>query len=40
MVQQFNAEAVVFVSNKPVTEEVVYALEARKVPTYGAIFDS
>ena len=33
-------EAVFVVSNQKVTEEVVYALEARKVPAFGPVFDS
>ncbi|KAH6838337.1 hypothetical protein B0I37DRAFT_440000 [Chaetomium sp. MPI-CAGE-AT-0009] len=34
------AEAVVVISNQRVTRKVVYGLEARGVPAYGAIFDS
>ncbi|KAL2192151.1 hypothetical protein L209DRAFT_795903 [Thermothelomyces heterothallicus CBS 203.75] len=34
------AEAVVIISNQRVTEKVVYGLEARGVPAFGAIFDS
>ncbi|KAI4596081.1 hypothetical protein KJ359_006375 [Pestalotiopsis sp. 9143b] len=34
------SEAVVIISNQKVTEKVVYGLEARGVPAYGAIFDS
>lgn len=33
-------EAAVIISNQKVTEKVVYGLEARGVPAYGAIFDS
>lgn len=33
-------EAVVIISNQKVTEKVVYGLESRGVPAYGAIFDS
>jgi len=33
-------EAVVIISNQKVTKKVVYGLESRGVPTYGAIFDS
>jgi hypothetical protein len=34
------AEAVVVISNQRVTKKVVYGLEARGMPAYGAIFDS
>lgn len=34
------AEAVCVVSNKKVTQKVVYAMEARGVPAFGPIFDS
>jgi hypothetical protein len=34
------AEAVVVISNPKTTREVVYALESRDVPAYGAIWDS
>ncbi|KAL1844191.1 hypothetical protein VTJ49DRAFT_3847 [Mycothermus thermophilus] len=34
------AEAVVIISNQKVTEKVVYGLESRGVPAFGAIFDS
>ncbi|KAK3358701.1 hypothetical protein B0T25DRAFT_449548 [Lasiosphaeria hispida] len=33
-------EAVVIISNQKVTKKVVYGLETRGVPAYGAIFDS
>jgi ribosomal protein L14E/L6E/L27E len=33
-------EAVVVISNQRVTRKVVYGLETRGVPAYGAIFDS
>ncbi|KAK5651721.1 hypothetical protein OQA88_11790 [Cercophora sp. LCS_1] len=33
-------EAVVIISNQKVTKKVVYGLESRGVPTFGAIFDS
>lgn len=33
-------EAVVVISNQKVTKKVVYGLESRGVPAYGAIFDS
>lgn len=38
--KETEAEAVVIISNPKVTKEVVYAMETRKVPAYGAIFDS
>lgn len=38
--RDFEAEGVVVISNPKVTKEVVFALETRKVPAYGAIFDS
>jgi hypothetical protein len=34
------AEAMVIISNQKVTEKVVYGLETRGVPAFGAIFDS
>jgi len=34
------AEAVAIISNKKLTQKVVYGMEARGVPAYGAIFDS
>ncbi|KAL4918930.1 hypothetical protein BDW62DRAFT_217374 [Aspergillus aurantiobrunneus] len=39
-VQGFEAEAVVVISNEKLTKKVVYGMEARGVPAYGAIFDS
>lgn len=33
-------EAAVIISNQKVTEKVVYGLESRGLPTYGALFDS
>lgn len=35
-----NAEAVCIISNKKLTAKVVYAMETRGVPAYGAIWDS
>ncbi|KAK4113370.1 hypothetical protein N656DRAFT_683543, partial [Canariomyces notabilis] len=35
-----SGEAVVVISNQTVTKKVVYGLESRGVPAYGAIFDS
>ncbi|RMY25062.1 hypothetical protein D0867_00957 [Hortaea werneckii] len=40
MVQEAKAEAVVIISNPRVTKNVVFGLEARGVPAFGAIFDS
>ncbi|KAL4805389.1 hypothetical protein BDV18DRAFT_140810 [Aspergillus unguis] len=39
-VQTFQAEAVVVISNQKLTQKVVYGMETRGVPAYGAIFDS
>lgn len=38
--QDFGAEAVIVISNKKLTWEVVYGLESRGIPAYGAIWDS
>lgn len=38
--KDFEAEAVVIISNPKATDNVVYGLEKRGVPAYGAIFDS
>ncbi|KIY72016.1 hypothetical protein CYLTODRAFT_344864 [Cylindrobasidium torrendii FP15055 ss-10] len=40
MVKDFNAEAVVIISNEPLTKKVVYGLMSRGVPAFGAIWDS
>ncbi|KAI1816179.1 acetyl-CoA synthetase-like protein [Poronia punctata] len=40
MLKESDAEAVCIISNKKVTEQVVYRLEARGIPAFGAIFDS
>ncbi|KAK4104455.1 hypothetical protein N658DRAFT_541333 [Parathielavia hyrcaniae] len=40
MWEQGRGEAVVVISNQKVTKKVVYGLECRGVPAYGAIFDS
>jgi len=40
LVQQSNAEAVFIISNPKVTKKVVYGMETRGIPAYGAIFDS
>lgn len=40
MVKGFNAEAVIIIANEKITKKVVYGLETRGVPAYGAIWDS
>ena len=40
MVKEFNAEAVGVISNQKLTEKLVYGLNSRGIPAYGAIFDS
>ena len=40
MVKEFNAEAVGVISNQGLTEKLVYGLNSRGIPAYGAIFDS
>ncbi|MCP4417602.1 MAG: hypothetical protein GY805_13340 [Chloroflexi bacterium] len=39
-VQAFDAEAVIVISNKKLTWQVVYGMESRGIPAYGAIWDS
>ncbi|KAL3496559.1 hypothetical protein BJX62DRAFT_221887 [Aspergillus germanicus] len=39
-VQAFDAEAVIIISNEKLTKKVVYGMETRGVPAYGAIWDS
>ncbi|KAL2822912.1 hypothetical protein BJX63DRAFT_438902 [Aspergillus granulosus] len=39
-VQSFGAEAVIIISNEKSTKKVVYGMETRGVPAYGAIWDS
>lgn len=36
----FRAEAVIIIANEKITKKVVYGLESRGVPAYGAIWDS
>ncbi|MCB0116446.1 MAG: hypothetical protein KDD84_20250 [Caldilineaceae bacterium] len=36
----FDAEAVIVISNKKLTWQVVYGMESRGIPAYGAIWDS
>jgi len=38
--KEVNAEAIAIISNPRVTRDVVFAMESRKVPAFGAIFDS
>ncbi len=40
IVQDFEAEAVVIISNEPLTRKLVYGLMSRGVPAFGAIWDS
>lgn len=39
-VQEFEAEAVICIANKKLTWQVVYGMESRGIPAYGAIWDS
>ena len=36
----FDAEAVICIANQKLTREVVYGLESRGIPAFGAIWDS
>ena len=36
----FDAEAVIVISNQKLTRQVVYGMESRGIPAYGAIWDS
>jgi hypothetical protein len=38
--KESRAEAVVVISNKQVTQQIVFGLEIRGVAAYGPIFDS
>ncbi|MEM7347611.1 MAG: hypothetical protein AAF485_25530 [Chloroflexota bacterium] len=38
--KDFDAEAVICISNKKLTWQVVYGMESRGIPAYGAIWDS
>ncbi|EPT05300.1 hypothetical protein FOMPIDRAFT_1112253 [Fomitopsis schrenkii] len=40
MVKAFKAEAVVVISNQPLTDKVVYGMMSRGIPAFGAIWDS
>ncbi len=38
--KEFDAEAIICISNKKLTWQVVYGMESRGIPAYGAIWDS
>ena len=38
--KEFDAEAVICISNKKLTWQVVSGMESRGIPAYGAIWDS
>ncbi|KAG6855880.1 hypothetical protein H0H87_009769 [Tephrocybe sp. NHM501043] len=40
MVKDFEAEAVIIISNRKVTEKVVYGMVSRGIQAFGAIWDS
>jgi len=40
LVREFVAEAVVIISNPTLTYKVVYGLNSRGIPAFGAIWDS
>lgn len=40
LVREFEAEAVIIISNEPLTRKVVYGMMSRGVPAFGAIWDS
>jgi ferredoxin-NADP reductase len=40
MATNFGAEAVIIIANEKITKKVVYGLQTRGVPAYGAIWDS
>jgi len=40
MLAESDCEAAVVISNPTVTKRVVYGLETRGIPAFGAIFDS
>ncbi len=40
LAQSFQAEAVIIIANEKITKKVVYGLETRGMPAYGAIWDS
>ncbi|KAJ4250659.1 hypothetical protein NW762_011918 [Fusarium torreyae] len=40
LAKSFDAEAVIIIANEKITKKVVYGLETRGIPAYGAIWDS
>ncbi|KJZ71378.1 hypothetical protein HIM_09219 [Hirsutella minnesotensis 3608] len=40
LAKDFGAEAVIIIANEKITKKVVYGLESRGLPAYGAIWDS
>ncbi|KAI9152118.1 LOW QUALITY PROTEIN: Adenylate-forming reductase [Paramyrothecium foliicola] len=40
LVKDFGAEAVIVIANEKITKKIVYGLETRGIPAYGAIWDS
>ncbi|KAL3953883.1 hypothetical protein ACCO45_011839 [Purpureocillium lilacinum] len=40
LAKEFGAEAVIIIANEKITKKVVYGLETRGIPAYGAIWDS
>ncbi|RMJ14310.1 hypothetical protein CDV36_006038 [Fusarium kuroshium] len=40
LAKSFQAEAVIIIANEKITKKVVYGLETRGIPAYGAIWDS
>ena len=40
LVKEFEAEAVVIISNEPLTRKVVDGMMSRGIPAFGAIWDS
>lgn len=40
LLRESNAEAVCVISNRKLTQMIVYAMESRGIPAFGAIFDS
>ena len=38
--ETYGAEAVICIANQPLTQKVVYEMEIRGIPAYGAIWDS
>lgn len=40
LAKSFEAEAIIIIANEKITKKVVYGLETRGIPAYGAIWDS